>query len=132
MKRHALRLALMVCVLSTGLLWAVEPNLAPNPSFEEGEAGRVLGWAFWNWARKNEGAGTHVGTWDDQAAHTGTRSLRIQGVEAGKVGVWDNKHGGALIAVEAGKTYELSFWARTHTLPGEGVLDRVIDRKSVV
>ncbi len=49
----------------------LQPNLLPNASFEEIDAGRPKSWS---WDRRNTDA---VLTIDDSVAHSGRRSLRI-------------------------------------------------------
>ncbi|MFH1904379.1 MAG: carbohydrate binding domain-containing protein, partial [bacterium] len=99
-------------------------NLAPNPSFEQGEGNKVISWAFWAWAPKGVKA-TSKCIRDDTVAHTGTHSLKVQGMEAKQTGVWDNQHGGELIPVEEGKVYTVSVWIKTQTIPNEGRVKRL-------
>ena len=90
-------------------------NLAPNPSFEQGHAGKVAGWAFWGWAPPGANR-TAKGVWADDLARTGSRSLKVVNAAVTDVGTWDNGHGGAPIPIEAGTTYTVSVHMRVESL----------------
>ncbi|MFH1905158.1 MAG: carbohydrate binding domain-containing protein, partial [bacterium] len=90
-------------------------NLAPNPSLEQGEGNKVIGWAFWGWAPEGVKR-TAKGIWDKEVARTGKCSLKVINESETDVGTWDNGHGGAFIPVEAGKSYTVSIYMKVDSL----------------
>ncbi len=68
-------------------------SLAPNPGFEQGEAGQPAAWSFYSW----EGS---EGWWDTDIARSGAHSLGLRGLNGG----WSAK-----LPVESGRIYSISF-----------------------
>ncbi len=53
-----------------------ETNLLPNPSFESGHDSQPADWSYYSWRASK-------GWWDSQHAHSGRRSLGLQGPNGG-------------------------------------------------
>jgi hypothetical protein len=90
-----------------------ETNLAPNPGFEEGEAGQLP--TGWKWGvRPNDSAAVL----DREIKHAGQQSLRIEGR-----GTTTDTSGQRLVVnfnsnnleLKPGQTYQLSGWFRAET-----------------
>ena len=84
------------------------PNLAPNPSFEEGETSPV-GW------EPDPGAGVKV--WDATEAHSGQRSLMITVNSSDPYGwgswaIWRSD----FVPVQPNHTYRLQDWIKTQNV----------------
>lgn len=79
-------------------------NLAPNPSFEEGED-FPIGWEV-------EGRGEATFRWKAARGHTGNHSLSIRNSGAGSNLRWTARQ---LIPIEPDHDYEISVWYRNTT-----------------
>ena len=85
---------------NTAPMTAVE-SLAPNPSFEEGEAGVVRGW---------EGIyGDVTYTWSEDSAHTGQHSICLSDLQAQRSADWTTSES---IPVTAGTNYTFSAYVK--------------------
>ena len=71
-------------------------NLLDNPGFENGSAMPK------GWSPVRPGASDMIFTWDEEVAHSGSRSVRIQGVGS-DCGVWQQ-----VVDVEPGRVYALA------------------------
>jgi len=96
----ALGLALLAGCRAGAQEAAVE-SLAPNPSFEEGAAGQPAEWGFYSWQDSR-------GWWADDQAHSGSRSLGLEGLNGG----WST-----VVPVEPGGVYSLSLYYRAEGGP---------------
>ena len=110
-------LAALLCLAALG---ADAPNLAQNPSFEEGKAGRPSVWTFGNSAQ-----GTTTGTWDNAIAHAGERSLRLDCAKATGHGEWATRWTGrhpnwGFLPAAPGKIYLVSVWGKAQNLTVRG------------
>ncbi|MFP3905359.1 MAG: carbohydrate binding domain-containing protein, partial [Armatimonadota bacterium] len=83
------------------------PNLAPNPSFEQGTDGNVTDWRFWAWAPEGEPR-TSEGVWDNSVGRTGSSSLKVINESEKDIGTWTNRRGDSFIPVEPGSIYTVS------------------------
>lgn len=92
--------------MSTG--WSQEAAAIPNPGFEEGTQ---------NWVTSKEDAAASLSQVVPDAAHTGQSGLRVK-QEATGPGSWIQS---SKIPIEAGKNYQLDFWARCNDTSGIGV-----------
>lgn len=82
-------------------------NLLPNPSFERVDGEGVHGWGSHAWK------GAEEIRWDvESPGRTGERCLSIVSVK-GADAAWTTK-----VAVEPGRTYQLSGWIRTNQIKG--------------
>lgn len=90
---------LLACLVTTAGLRETFGNAVSNSGFEAGETAPA-GWIFW--ART-----TGRGSWDDAVAHTGQRSVRIDGVADGNQ-VWAQHN----IPLRPGWLHRLSAWVR--------------------
>lgn len=98
---------LAAAVLTALPLAAQLQNLAPNPSFEEGEGEEPTGWY-------REG-GTVGRTWADDEAHSGERSIKISWEEAGPTLSWTSE----VIPVTApDQQFTLSVFAKLEDVVG--------------
>lgn len=90
-----------------------QPNLCPNPGFEEvDDAGWAEGWEIWPPTRA---AGASVSI-DDQVAHSGTRSLRLRHESAAAYSRAQRR-----IAVTPGASYLFTCFVRTQDVQlGDG------------
>lgn len=80
---------------------AAADNLAPNPSFEEGEAGVVRGWE-----------GGHTGVtfiWSEDSARTGRRSICMSDLPAQRSADWTTAE---YIPLTEGTTYTFSAYVK--------------------
>ncbi len=88
----------------------LQPNLLPNASFEEIEAGKPKSWS---WDRRNTDAALAV---DDSVAHSGRRSLRITNSTPFSPHVYGMFHLPGGVAVKPDTAYTFSCYVR-RTLP---------------
>lgn len=81
-------------------------SLAPNPSFERGVGDQPANWSFYSWNQSR-------GWWDTQHAHTGSRSVGLEGLNGG----WSTA-----ISVEPGALYSLSLHYQAENGPSRIVV----------
>ncbi len=81
-------------------------SAVPNASFEGGAGDEPADWSFYSWQDSR-------GWWDDAHAHSGTRSLGLQGLNGG----WSTA-----VPVEPGTVYSLSFFYRAENGPSRAVV----------
>jgi len=81
-------------------------SLAPNPGFEQGQAGQPAAWSFYSW----EGS---EGWWDADIARSGSHSLGLRGLNGG----WSAK-----LPVESGRIYSIAFHYRAADGPSQVTL----------
>lgn len=84
----------------------IKPNLLPNASFEEVEAG---GPKSWSWDRRNTDAALTI---DDSVAHSGRRSLRITSSTPFAPHVYAMLHLAGGVAVKPNTAYTFSCYVR--------------------
>jgi len=84
----------------------IPESLAPNASLEEGEGQQPAAWSFYSWEASE-------GWWDDEFAHSGSRSLGLRGLNGG----WS-----ANMPVEAGKICNLKLYYRAENGPSRIVI----------
>ncbi len=79
----------------------IPESLAPNWSFEMGEGDTPEGWSYYSWQASR-------GWWADENAHSGDRSLGLEGPNGG----WSTD-----VDVEPGVVYSLNFYYRAGEVP---------------
>ncbi len=97
--------ALMVAIALTAGCVQSQPaaveSLAPNPSFEDGAGDAPDAWSYYSWQDSR-------GWWDAEQAHTGTRSLGLEGPNGG----WS-----AVVPVTPGAVHSLTLHYRAEGGP---------------
>mgnify|MGYP003635422959 CR=1 FL=1 len=93
----------LLVILSGAQAWAETSfaNIVPNSGAEDGESEVPLGWKFGSWKDSD-------GTWDDEIAYSGERSLKLTGLNGG----WT-----AAVPVTGGSVFSLKLRYRS---VGEG------------
>lgn len=107
MRTHLTLIALIAALLGALPIGAQPQNLAPNPSFEEGEGEEPTGWY--------REAGTVGRTWADDDACSGARSLKISWEEAGPTLSWTSE---VIPVTVPGQQFALSVFARLENVVG--------------
>ncbi|MBN8709018.1 MAG: carbohydrate binding domain-containing protein [Verrucomicrobia bacterium] len=88
-------------------VWAEELALV-NPGFEQNTEG---------WRASGEDTKNNLSSAQAEAAHSGQLGLRVEQGDGGP-GSWMES---SKLEVQPGKSYRLSFWARSHNQSGAGV-----------
>jgi len=94
----------LILLLAGCTAGAQEPevgSLAPNPSFEQGAGDEPADWSYYSWRDSR-------GWWDAEHAHTGSRSLGLEGPNGG----WST-----VVPVTPGTVYRLSLHYRAEGGP---------------
>ncbi|MCE5241211.1 hypothetical protein LLH23_22325, partial [bacterium] len=113
---HRLCVAIALVTAALPASWAsAQPNLAPNPGFEMGEADLPLGWG----QRTPSDAAREL-AWSADAPHSGQRCVTITN-RTDTLSRWRSGHGGDL-RLKPGTAARLSAWVRTHELQGRAYL----------
>ncbi|NLO04818.1 MAG: DUF4091 domain-containing protein [candidate division WS1 bacterium] len=110
MRLQSSAMAIIVLLSATCCIASAQDGLAavPNAGFEEGEGEAPVGWSYYAWDKE-----ASRGWWDDEIAHTGARSVGMQGLNSG----WSTT-----IPVTPGSICNLSLHYRAEDGPSKVVI----------
>ncbi len=97
----------LIALIALAAPAGAQENLLPNPSFEQGVGGGATGWDLNFW---EPGGRRSSGDVSDTVAHSGSRSVHMEGYDPGCHAYWTTRN----IPVEPGRRYVLTAWALPH------------------